>query len=83
MTSFLLHEGVPQPSMFPDEVSSNLTQGFKIGCSKVVLGTIWGYYTKTVILHRFMTKQILEIALPWQYLGSQVIKNYLKGCVIR
>ena len=40
------------------------------------------YDTKTIILHRFLAKRLLEIALPWQHLKSQVIKNYLKGYVI-
>ena len=39
--------------------------------------------TKTIILLRFLAKRLLEIALPWQHLRSQVIKTYLKGCVIR
>ena len=39
--------------------------------------------TRTIILRRFLAKRLLEIALPWQHLRSQVIKNYLKGCVIR
>ena len=38
--------------------------------------------TKTIILPRFLAKSLLEIALPWQHLKSQVIKNYFKGCVI-
>ena len=28
-------------------------------------------------------QRLLEIGLPWQQLRSQVIKNYLKLCVIR
>ena len=39
--------------------------------------------TRTIILCRFLAKRLLEIALQWQHLKSQVIKNYLKGCVIR
>ena len=39
--------------------------------------------TKTIILRQFLAKRLLEIALPWQDLRSQVIKSYLKGCVIR
>ena len=34
--------------------------------------------TKTIISRRFLAKRLLEIALPWQHLRSQVIK----GCVI-
>ena len=30
----------------------------------------------------FSAKRFLDITLPWQHLRSQVIKNYLKGCVI-
>ena len=41
------------------------------------------YDTKTIILRRFLAKRLLKIASPWQHLNSQVIKNYLKGCVIR
>ena len=41
--------------------------------------TIWD---KNHHLGRFSTKRLLEIALPWQHLKSQVIKNYLKGFVI-
>ena len=33
--------------------------------------------TKTIILHRFLAKRLLEIALPWQHLRPQVIINYL------
>ena len=40
------------------------------------------YDTKIIILRRFLAKRLLEIALPWQHLRSQVIKNYLKGCVV-
>ena len=40
------------------------------------------YDTKTIVLRRFLAKRLLEIALPWQHLRSQLIKNYLKGCVI-
>ena len=40
------------------------------------------YDTKTIILRRFLAKRLLEIALPWQHLRSQVLKNYLKGYVI-
>ena len=39
--------------------------------------------TKPVNLPRFLAKRLLEIALPWQHLRSQVVKNYLKRCVIR
>ena len=39
--------------------------------------------TETIILRRFLAKSLLEIALPWQHLRFQVIKNYLKGCVTR
>ena len=52
--------------------------------SKSGLGDDFGQYdTKTIILRRFLAKRLLEIALLWQHLRSQVIKNYLKGCVIR
>ena len=52
--------------------------------SKSGLGEDFGQYdTKTIILRRFLSEHLLEIALPWQHLRSQVIKNYLKGCVIR
>ena len=40
------------------------------------------YDTKTIILRRFFAKRLLEIVLPWQDVRFQVIKNYLKGCVI-
>ena len=52
--------------------------------SKSALGEDFGQYdTKTIILRRFLAKHLLEIALPWQLLRFQVIKNYMKGCVIR
>ena len=38
--------------------------------------------TKTIILRLFLAKRLLDIALPWQHLRSQVIKNYLEGCVM-
>ena len=37
------------------------------------------YDTKTIILRCFLAKCLLEIALPWQHLRPQEIKNYLKG----
>ena len=43
----------------------------------------FGQYDTIIILRRFLAKCFLEIALPWRHLKSQVIKNYLKGCVIR
>ena len=52
--------------------------------SKSVLGDNFRPYdTKTIILPRFLAKRLLEIALPWQHLRSQVIKSYLKVGVIR
>ena len=52
--------------------------------SKSSLGDDFGQYdTKTSILRSFSAKCLLETALLWQHLRSQVIKNYLKGCVIR
>ena len=51
--------------------------------SKSGFGDDFGQYdTKTIILCHFLAKRLLEIALLWQHLRSQVIKNYLKGCVI-
>ena len=48
--------------------------------SKSGFGDDFGQYdTKTIILGRFLAKGLLEIALLWQHLRSQVIKNYLKG----
>ena len=38
------------------------------------------YDTKTIILRRFLAQRLLDIAVPWQHLRSQMIKNYLKGC---
>ena len=47
------------------------------------LGDDFGKYdAKTIILRRFLAKCLLEIALPWQHLRFQVIKNYLRGCDI-
>ena len=44
------------------------------------LGDDFGQYdTKTIILRRFLAKRLLEIALSWRHLRSQVIKNYVKG----
>ena len=44
------------------------------------------YDTKAIILRPFLAvflaKRLLELALPRQHLRSQVIKNYLKDCVI-
>ena len=40
------------------------------------------YDTKPIILCYFLAKRLLDIAMPWQHLKSQVIKNYLKGCFI-
>ena len=40
------------------------------------------YDTKTIILRLCLTERLLEIALTWQQLRPQVIKNYLKECVI-
>ena len=52
--------------------------------SKGGFGDNFGQYdTKTIILRRFLAKRLLEILLPWQHPMSQVIKNYLKECVIR
>ena len=46
------------------------------------LGDDFGQYdTKTIILRHFLAKRLLEIALSWRHLRSQVIKNYLK-CVL-
>ena len=51
--------------------------------SKSGFGDDFGQYdTKTIILRRFLAKRVLQIVLPWQRLRSQVMKNYLKGCVI-
>ena len=50
---------------------------FLIFGSKNGLGDDFGQYnTKTIILRRFLAKRLLEIALPWQHLRSQVIKHY-------
>ena len=52
--------------------------------SKSGFGDDFGQYdTKTIILHRVLAKRLLGIALPLQHLSSQVIRNYLKGCVVR
>ena len=56
--------------------------------SKSGSGDDFGQYdTKIIILCLFLVfflaKHLLEIALSCQQLRSQVIKNYLKGCVIR
>ena len=49
--------------------------------SKSGLGEDFGQYDrKPIILHCFLAKHLLEIALPWQHLRFQVIKNYLKVC---
>ena len=70
--------------LFLNELSSNLARNLKLDADSYFLpksgfGNDFGENdTKTVILRRF-----LEIALPWQHQRSQVIKNYLKGCVIR
>ena len=51
--------------------------------SKSGFGDDFGQYdTKTIILRRSLAKHLLEIALPWQHLRSQVIKSYLKGCIM-
>ena len=52
--------------------------------SKSGFGDDFGRYdSKIIILCGFLAKRLLEIVSPWQHLRSQVIKNYLKGCVIR
>ena len=52
--------------------------------SKSGFGDEFGQFdTKTITLRRFLAKRLLEITLPWQHLRTQVMKNYLKGCVIR
>ena len=38
--------------------------------------------TKTIILGHFLVEHLLEKALPWQHLKSQMIKNHLRLCVI-
>ena len=44
--------------------------------SKSGFGHDFGEYDiKTIILRRFLAKRLLEIALPWQLLKSQVIKS--------
>ena len=58
-----------------------------ISGSKSGFGNDFGQYdTKTIILHPFLAvflaKCLLDTALSWQHLRPQVIKNYLKGCVI-
>ena len=78
MTSFLIlahlfHRklGLSVAFLFLNQLSSNLAQGFKIGCGflfwaqKVVLGTISDNDTKTIILRHFLAKCLLEIVLPW------------------
>ena len=75
--------------LFLNELSSNLTRIqnwmlILIFGSKSGFGDDFGQYdTKTIILHRVLAKRLLEIALPWQHLRSNVTKNYLKRCVIR
>ena len=36
---------------------------------------------KNTILRRFLAEHLLEIALPWQQLGSQAIKTYLTDAI--
>ena len=53
----------------------------------MVLGTISNNMAqKNIILRLFLAffsaKRLFEIALPWQYIRSQVIKNYVKGCAV-
>ena len=94
MTSFLssahsFHRkwGFSVTFLFLNQLSSNLAQGFKIGrwflflAQKVVLGTISDNMTQKPLFYAcVLAKRFLEIALSWQHLRSQVIKNYLKGC---
>ena len=52
-------------------------------CSKSGFGDDFGQYDKKTLFYvTFLAKSLLEISLPWQHRRSQVIKNYLKGCVI-
>ena len=74
---------------FLNQLSSNLVQRLKIGCSflfwaqEVVLEAISDNMAQShCFMSFFFGKGLLEIVLPQEHLRSQMIKDYLKGCVI-
>ena len=77
--------------IFIGKFSSNLTQGFKFGCCFLFLAVVLAVGSfgavfiqsdmKNIIIRHLLSNYLLEKALLWQRLRSEVIKHYLKWTI--